>query len=300
MNLYADILSRSQRANFDIDELLDDSSTFDFSRPFLPDALARTDHLTMLSARERIVFNQVRAHAYLSIFGLVEEFILPFLLDHARTRLTASDAEVRALLQFAGEEAKHIDLFRRFQRTFTRGFGTPCAVIGPAHEIGRAVLAHEPLAVALVILQIEWMTQAHYVESVKGDGALDPHFKELLRCHWMEEAQHARVDTLIVEQLAAPLSAAQRARALDGYLDIGAMIAGGLAQQLELDIVAFEAKIGRRLDPEAAAELRTIQLPANHFTYLGSGMLHPRFQRTLAALGPELLARVQAVAPAFC
>jgi hypothetical protein len=300
MNLYADILHHSQRANFDIDDLLDDTTAFDFSRPFLPDALARTQHLSMLSPRERVVFNQVRAHAYLSIFGLVEEFILPFLLDHARTRLNASDAEVRALLQFAGEEAKHIELFRRFQRTFARGFGVPCAVIGPAHEIGRAVLAHEPLAVALAILQIEWMTQSHYVESVKRDDSLEPHFKELLRCHWMEEAQHARMDTLIVELLAAERSPDELARALDGYLEIGAMIAGGLAQQLELDILAFEAKIGRRLDPEAAAELRTIQLPANHFTYLGSGMLHPRFQRTLAALGPELLARVQEVAPAFC
>ncbi|HEX5658309.1 MAG TPA: hypothetical protein VFX59_14000, partial [Polyangiales bacterium] len=103
---YADILSHSQRANFDIDQLLDARHEFDFSRPFLPDALARTNRLTMLSPEERLVFNQVRAHAYLSIFGLVEEFILPFLLDHARTRLDASDAEVRALLQFAGEEAK--------------------------------------------------------------------------------------------------------------------------------------------------------------------------------------------------
>ncbi|HEX5658050.1 MAG TPA: hypothetical protein VFX59_12685, partial [Polyangiales bacterium] len=193
-----------------------------------------------------------------------------------------------------------IDLFRRFQRTFARGFGVPCGVIGPAHEIGRAVLAHEPLSVALAILQIEWMTQAHYVESVKNDAALEPHFKELLRCHWLEEAQHARMDTLIVELLAERCSAAERARALEGYLSIGALVAGGLAQQLELDIEAFEAKVGRKLTPEVGRQVRAVQLSANHFTYLGSGMLHPKFQRTVAGLGPELLARVQEVAAAFC
>jgi ribosomal protein S18 acetylase RimI-like enzyme len=125
---------------------------------------------------------------------------------------------------------------------------------------------------------------------------VEPHFKELLRCHWMEEAQHARMDTLIVELLAAERTPAERAQALEGYLSIGALVAGGLAQQLEL--AAFEAKVGRTLAEEDAAALRAIQLPANHFTYLASGTRHPRFQRT--ALGPELLARVQEVAPAFC
>ena len=39
------------------------------------------------------------------------------------------------------------------------------------------------------------MTQLHYLDSVKDDGDLDPLFKSLLRHHWMEEAQHAKLDT---------------------------------------------------------------------------------------------------------
>lgn len=46
-------------------------------------------------------------------------------------------------------------------------------------------------------LHLEWMIQLHYVDSVRADEALDPQFCSLLRHHWMEEAQHAKLDTLI-------------------------------------------------------------------------------------------------------
>ena len=59
---------------------------------------------------------------------------------------------MRALLQFAGEETKHIQLFKRFREEFEQGFGTQCAVTGPPEEIARAVLAHDPLTVAAFAL----------------------------------------------------------------------------------------------------------------------------------------------------
>ena len=40
-------------------------------------------------------------------------------------------------------------------------------------------------AVALVILQLEWMSQKHYTESVQDDQQLDAQFKSLLKHHWM-------------------------------------------------------------------------------------------------------------------
>ena len=126
------------------------------------------------------------------MFGLVEEFILPFVLDHARPRLAGDDYRTRALLQFASEEAKHIQLFKRFRAEFDAGFGHPCEVIGPPEAIATAVLAHSPLAVALLTLHIEWMVQRHYLECIKDDQELDPQFKSLLKHHWMEEAQHAK------------------------------------------------------------------------------------------------------------
>ena len=82
-----------------------------------------------------------------------------------------------------------------------QGFVTPCETIGPPQEIARAILSHHPLGIVLVILHIEWMTQRHYLDSVRDDQGFDLQFKRLLRHHWMEEAQHAKLDTLIVEAL---------------------------------------------------------------------------------------------------
>jgi hypothetical protein len=183
---------------------------------------------------------------------------------------------------------------------FRAGFGTDCGLIGPASDVAREVLAHHPLAVALAVLQIEWMTQAHYLESVRDDGGLDPQFKSLLRHHWMEEAQHARIDTLIVEALAAACTPEELDRAVEEYLEIGGFIDGGLEQQLALDLDAFERATGRVLGAVEREHAERVQRQANRFTYLGSGMTHPKFRATLRALGPAYEARVAAVAPAFC
>src|SRR5690606_28891697 len=105
---YDAVLASSQRAAWQLDEVLPDGAELDFTRPFLPEAFARTGGATGLSDGERLVLNHIRGHEYLAMFGLVEEFILPFVLDHARSQLSGDDYRVRALLQFAGEEAKHI------------------------------------------------------------------------------------------------------------------------------------------------------------------------------------------------
>ena len=83
-------------------------------------------------------------------FGVVEEFILPFVLDHVRPSLDKDDYRVRAFLQFASEEAKHIQLFKIFSEDFQNGFGSECSVIGPPAAVADAVLSHQALAVALV------------------------------------------------------------------------------------------------------------------------------------------------------
>lgn len=152
---YKETLAASQKVNWRIEDIIGGDKQLDFTKPFLPEYIARVEQLSFLTADEKRILNQIRANTYLAMFGLVEEFILPFLLDHARLQLQGDDYRVRALLQFASEEAKHIHLFKRFSEEFERGFGTPCQIIGPASEIGKAVLSHHPLAVALAILQIE-------------------------------------------------------------------------------------------------------------------------------------------------
>ncbi len=175
---YHATLAASEGIRWRVEDIIGGDKRLDFTKPFMPEALARVEPLSFLTADEKLLLNQIRGNAYLCIFGLVEEFILPFVLDHARAELQPDDTRTRALLQFAGEEAKHIHLFKRFREEFERGFGFDCKVIGPPAEIARAILAHDPLGVALVILQIEWMTQRHYVESMKDDARARPAVQE--------------------------------------------------------------------------------------------------------------------------
>ncbi len=290
-------LGSSLRAQWELDDVLRADQELDFSRNFMPESLARTAGLEALNPFEQRILNQISAHQYLGIFGVVEEFILPFLLDHARPHLLGDDWRVRAILNFASEEAKHIHLFKRFHQAFVRGFPVECGLIGPSEAIGAEVLRHDPLAVALVILMIEWMTQQHYLGSIRDDGGIDPLFKSLMKHHWMEEAQHAKLDTLIVEALAEGRSETQIDQALDEFFEIGAFLDDGLKQQAMFNLDALEKAIGRKLDNRA--ELLAQHHQAARWTYIGSGMVHERFTATLEALSPRAARRMAEAAPLF-
>src|SRR6476661_7605463 len=282
---YEATLASSLRAQWQLDDVLRTDQELDFSRNFLPESLARTSAVESLSPFEQRVLNQISAHQYLSIFGVVEEFILPFVLDHARPHLLGDDWRVRAILNFASEEAKHIHLFKRFHNAFTRGFPVECQMIGPSEAIGAEVLRHQPLAVALVILMIEWMSQQHYLGSIRDDGDLDPLFKSLLKNHWMEEAQHAKLDTLIVDALAEGRTEAQIDKAIDEFFEIGGFLDEGLCQQAHFNMDALEKVIGRKLPNRA--DIISQQHQAARWTYIGSGMVHERFKATLESLSPH-------------
>ena len=296
---YAKALAASERVNWRVEDIIGGDRRLDFSKPFMPEALARTAPLDFLDAGAKLTLNHIRANGYLYTFGLVEEFILPFVLDHARPMLAQDDVRTRALLRFAMEEAKHIHLFRTFEREFEAGFGTRCEMIGPAEQVAAAVLAHHPLSVALLILQVEWMTQRHYLDSIRDNAGLDEQFKSLLKHHWMEEAQHAQLDTLMVEAIAAGCTAGEIDKAVDGYLEIGAMFDGAFKQQAAFDLDALQVKTGLRLDAEQCDRVAAVQHQAMRWTYLGSGISHPSFLRSVEALAPAQATRLAEVAGMF-
>jgi hypothetical protein len=297
---YQSVLAAAEVPRWRIEDIIGGDKRLDFTKPFMSESFARVEQFEFLTRDEKRILNQVRGNAYLCIFGLVEEYILPFVLDHARPQLQGDDFRVRALLQFASEEAKHIQLFKRFRQEFADEFGTDCPVIGPPDAIASAILAHDPLGVALTTLHIEWMTQRHYVDSVKDDQDLDPQFKSLLKHHWMEEIQHAKLDTLMVESLAAGRTEEQIMSGVEEYIEIGGFIDGGLKQQVEFDMDSFQRATGRELTDSEKEEFRSVQLQANRWTYLGTGMTHERVLETLGSLTPKARQRIEGISSAFC
>jgi hypothetical protein len=297
---YRSNLEASQRVNWKIEDVID-GRTLDFGKPFLPESFAGVKGIRCLNAGEKLKLNQIRGFTYLYLFGLVEEYILPAVIEHAEGSAHGDDYEMRALLRFAEEEAKHIQLFKWFVREFENEFGTPCGAIGPAKEIAAAILNHSRLGVFLATLHIEWMSQRHYVESVKDNAAerLDPLFCSLLKNHWLEESQHAKLDTLIVDKIASALEPAKIEAGIDDYMDIGKFLDGGLAAQVQLDLESLQEAIGRTFSAEEKAEIAQAQTKAYRWTFLGSGMTHPNFDRSLRELSARGHERVGELALAI-
>jgi hypothetical protein len=297
---FKDNLARAERITWRVEDLIGGNKSLDFSKPFLPENLARTASLDFLSAHEKRTLNHIRGHAYLCIFGLVEEFILPFVLDHARPYINGEDYRARAFLEFASEEAKHIHLFRRFREEFTAAFKTTCEVIGPPDAVSKHVLSHPALSIALLTLHIEWMTQRHFQDSVKDDAGLDPQFKSLLLHHWMEEHQHAQLDTLMVEAIVDGMSPADIEAGIAGYVALGGFLDEGLKQQTQFDLAALESAAARELSDKDRARFMAVQHQANRWTYIGSGMSHPKFLETLGAISPDRRRMMENAAPIYC
>src|SRR5262249_10294850 len=71
-------------------------------------------------------------------------------------------------------------------------------------ELTHAILLYPRFARFLILMALEWGTQRHYVESVQGRAAetSDSLYVDVLKAHWVEEAQHARSDALEVARVA--------------------------------------------------------------------------------------------------
>jgi hypothetical protein len=297
---YQSALAASERIGWKVDDIIGGDKQLDFNKPFMPESLAQVKQLSFLTPEEQLRLNQIRGHEYLAMFGLVEEFILPYVVNHARSQLSGDDYRVRALLQFAGEEAKHIHLFKRFRQEFEDGFGSKCDFIGPAEDIKRFVLSHSPLGVSIAILHIEWITLRHYIEGVKDNQNLDPQFKSLLKHHWLEESQHTKLDTLIVESVASTASEDEIDQAFQEYAAIGEFLDQGIQQQATFNVESFVGATGGQLSKSQRDEMTAAVLRGMRWTYLGTGMTHPNFLETVQSIKPEARQQIEQMAPMFC
>ena len=144
------------------------------------------------------------------------------------------------------------------------------------------------------------MVQRHYVDSIKDDQELDPQFKSMLKHHWLEESQHTKLDTLVVEELAANASESEIELAFEEYGEIGAFLDQGIQRQTEFDVESFVQASGRKLSRSEREQMSQAVLKGMRWTYLGTGMTHPNFLDTVQNIKPEARAQIEQMAPAFC
>lgn len=272
---------------------------FDFEMAFVPDRIAGVDGIDCLGTDEKRRLNQIRGNSYCYLFAFIEEYIVPMVMDHARADVYGDETRIWSLLRFAEEEFKHQEMMDRAVAQFQAGFGVECGLIAGREEVATVVLDNPPLTALLLTSMVEWFTQLHYVEHVKDRGELDDLFRDLLRFHWIDESRHAHMDTLLIDEVAEKLTAAQREEAVDKLLLLGGAVDGLLAQQIELDIEALQAVSGRTFTEAERDEIRTHQRRAYRWTFLVSGLEHPNFVRIVEQLTTEGAAKLAAAAQAL-
>ena len=146
---------------------------------------------------------------------------------------------------------------------------------------------------------IEWFTQLHYLEHVRDNDDLDPLFRDILRFHWIDEAQHAKADSVLINEIAGDLTEAQREQAVDELLELGMAIDGLLAQQIEMDIAALEAATGRSFTDAERTEINEYQRRSYRWTFQVSGLEHPEFIEIVDQLTSEGSGKIAGAAEAL-
>lgn len=277
----------SERVAWSLDDVFPAGTRFDFNKPFLPESLAPTAGYSFLSDADKLKLSQIRGYSYLHIFYFVEEYIIPTAIKHATGAMFGSQDEMRSLLRFADEEVKHQQLFARAKATFEESFGSPCGLLESAQEVAGQILSEPQLAVLLITLQFELITQQHFVEHVQSAAELDGIFRSMLKHHWQEEAQHAKIDALELEKIASGASAAQLLSAFDSYKNLVRGFATILNQQAALDVESLSRARSAPLTESERVELLRGQSQSLRRSFLELGLEHPAFIARVAELFPS-------------
>jgi len=295
-------LEGSERVSWKLDDVFSAGTRLDFDRPFLPEGLAQTERHTNLSEAERRSLNQIMGHSYVSLFSFFEEYIIAVVVRRVDAELMTGHANrlaVRALSRFTDEELKHQQLFTRYKDASARDFGVPCEVLGNAGQVAAVMLKKRPLSTMILTLHLELMTQGHYTESVRDDALIDPTFSRLLRFHWLEEVQHARIDALEIQKLVAHEKPEGIAAAVVEYIDLLDALSGLLRGQAEMDMKSLSRKLGRQFSDDERLAGARLQHRAYQRMLLATGMVHPTFKGLIARLGPEHALEVTEKAAAY-
>jgi hypothetical protein len=292
---YAKCIEVSKRVRWDIDRDVIRGRKFDFSRKFLPDGISKVNELGFLTADERRQLSQIQGRTYANMFGLVERFIGPKILEVSRDHWLGDQTKFEALVRFTDEELKHQELFRRIERMAAEKMPEGYSFLPQPNEVASVVLGKSTWAVLALTCHIELFVLAHYHASIDPDTGLSDLFKDVFLYHAREESQHAILDELEWRRENANLSAAERDIAVDDLIALVGAVDGLLQLQAGADADYFLKVCGRTLTTEQQAQVRAGVLKAYRWQYIVSGVEDSRFQAILGdMITPEQGQRIAA------
>src|SRR6266853_1197032 len=284
---YARCIHTSKRVRWGLDEDVIRGRTFVVTHKFLPDGLSLVEAFTTLSADEKRFVSQIQGRTYANVFGLVERFINAKVLELSHDHWFGDQVALEALVRFSDEELKHQALFRRIDAMVGDVLPDGYRFDVDPDAVAHAVLGKSTWAVLALTLDIELFTQLHYRQSIDPDTELSELFKDVFLYHWKEEMQHAILDELELVRHDATLSAEDRDRAVDEFIELVAAVDGILQAQAKADAGYFAAKCGRAVDKVEARAIEAAFLKAYRWQYIHSGAQHPQLGKVLSSLITE-------------
>ena len=281
---YARCVQTSKRVRWDIEADVIRGRRFNAADKFLPDGLSLAGEFTTLSPDEKRFVSQIQGRTYANIFGLVERFINAKVLELSHEHWFGDQIALEALVRFSDEELKHQALFRRIDAMVGEVLPDGYRFDIDPNGVAQAVLGKSTWAVLALTLDIELFTQLHYRESIEPDTALSDLFKDVFLYHWKEESQHAILDELEWVRHDTGLTAEQRDRAVDEFIELVAAVDGILQAQAQADAGYFAATCGRAVAATEAPAIEAAFLKAYRWQYIHSGAQHPHFGKVLSSL----------------
>ncbi len=278
---YASLLRDAELARWTLDEQTARLHDLDFDRRFLSEPLVHAQRLPFLDARERILLSQIRACTYLELLVLAEKFVVPFVMAQAAKSLHGDIERFLALMGFGQQAAKHMAAFSRFASAVRSGGQSQCELVAAAQDVTASFLTHNTLAVGLLVLHYECIAQPHHVRAMRGDDEVDAQFRELVRLHWREDAQHVQLVGLILADLAQAMPRHEQTRAVQQYLAMLEALSTVFVSQVDVDLAAFERAV-RPLGDDERRLWRAEQSMSYDEVFLRPGVEHPLLRRVVA------------------
>lgn len=233
MKPFDKILKISEQVSWEIDSLLSIESKLDFSRFYLP---FDPEKEWGLSKEAAIDLNHLMSASYLNLFAFVEEFIIVQAVQLVNEQLFSDTKKLRAVLRFAEEEVKHQELFYNYLELFQEQFKINPNFVKNSKEVTDYILSHSVKTVLLLTLHLEIITQDHYLQFKRKDLDCDDMFFNLLKHHWIEESQHAKIDKIVLYEKCENQTPEMLNIVFDHYIDILKEFSKVMYQQAKLNI----------------------------------------------------------------
>ncbi len=275
-----------------------DDPPLDLGRPFMPEALAGLSVVRNLDDADRLRLNQIRAASYVHLFDVFETSLAEAVRAHGAREIDAREILVPLLRLDAFD---HNELFREFQRVFTRVFPvTPKLIPRPA-DFDAALDGASPLALLVLALHLKLVTQQHYLACVRGDETLEPRFVRVLKEHWSVECGAAKScsSSLAIQQALGDALPGRIPAALRDYKRLVFTCDDVLARQTELDMATLEAARGSAFPSGDRTALVQSQIAAHRKTFLTVGIVNAAFVYAMRSLGPSAPAMLAGVVSAL-